>query len=415
MPETTSTTQASDTTVHVRLDDLKRQLLFPKLVRAMALSLRPERVLFGVSAMVLIGLIGSIGQLWRDSKAETPTPIMIEAIGAWFSAPTGPFGLHGGVVQSFASWFGRVASLLMMLPDAYPISTWALGIPMVIVAALFGGAIARSAACEFAADDVVPWPAALGFALRKSMALIFAVLIPLAVVWGVRLVIAVLGLAFWLPGLDIAAAVLYPIGLILGFFAAAALVGYVLGQVLLVPAIACEGTDALDSVQRAYAYVFNRPLTLAFYLFIAAVLGWVLVFATGLVLDQTKAIVSGSVGAFFDGHGETAAKGVTPTGDGVAGTRGTTAEIVEFWRGVVSLVFAGVVFSYIHTAGTLVYLLVRRVNDGQDIQELWYPLPAPGAVAAPVNTPTAETTAPAPAADQPASDAGESPEPEPKD
>ena len=47
------------------------------------------------------------------------------------------------------------------------------------------------------------------------------------------------------------------------------------------------------------------------------------------------------------------------------------AWFVSFWQTVVVCLVAGYVFSYYFGASTIVYLLMRRACDGQDIAEIW--------------------------------------------
>ena len=69
-----------------------------------------------------------------------------------------------------------------------------------------------------------------------------------------------------------------------------------MGFPLLVPAVAAENCDAADAMQRAYAYVLNRPLHLLGYSIVALVglaLGYVVV---SLAAATTLNFTLGTVG-----------------------------------------------------------------------------------------------------------------------
>ena len=49
--------------------------------------------------------------------------------------------------------------------------------------------------------------------------------------------------------------------------------------------------------------------------------------------------------------------------------------IIAGWRGLVAVVVAGFAFSYFFTAGTVLYLIARRICDGQGVGDVWTPEP----------------------------------------
>jgi hypothetical protein len=61
----------------------------------------------------------------------------------------------------------------------------------------------------------------------------------------------------------------------------------------------------------------------------------------------------------------------TGPGFSVTGTRWLEHWLVRFWEGMLALLLAGWAISYHFTGGTLLYLLLRRVNDDQDVEEIW--------------------------------------------
>lgn len=350
----------------VLLHDLTRGLLWPRLLRLPALALRPERLLTALAAIVAIGLIGEINRAWNEEASfnqivemSVVSPVRHLASGTLAVNPSG---------VSHAARRLLAAPLDMLIAD--PWALFFLGIPMLIVWGVAGAAISRSAACEVALGRVVAWPEGLAFGVRRWVNCLGAIVAPIAFVAVVHLVIAAGGAALltWPIG-NIAGAVLYGLALVAAVVAVLVGVGYLLGWSMLVPAIACEGTDALDAIQRVYAYVTGRPLRLLVYLFVTLAVGalsfGVLAFIAQRGIDLASA-------ASVQWSGERGARVLGPEGE-LGGIDGAARSIVGFWNGVVHLLVAAYAVSFVHTAGTLVYLICRRINDGQEIAELWTP------------------------------------------
>ncbi|GJM19632.1 MAG: hypothetical protein DHS20C14_18450 [Phycisphaeraceae bacterium] len=355
----------------VTLDDLTRGLIWPMLLRAPALALRPERWLTGVAAVVVLGLIGSISGLWAGDDGR---PFM-DMISAHLIDPT------GAIFESIMPWrwdqwepqvfLGALGELLLAparMLDEDPWAVVALGIPMLIVWAVAGVAIGRSAAFEVSLARVVPWPQALGFALRRWLSGFGAIAAPLLLIAVIHLLIAVGGFVlFTWPGGDVVGAVVHVLGMAAALVAVLVGVGYLLGWSMLVPALACEGTDALDAIQRVYAYVIGRPLRLLVYLFLAGLVGLVAFVVIVFVRELAVGMADGAAAQWSGERGTTILARTPDTG----GTMGAAIWVLGIWRALLDVLVAGFVVSYVHTAGTLIYLMCRRVNDGQEIAELW--------------------------------------------
>ena len=141
--------------------------------------------------------------------------------------------------------------------------------------AFFGGAICRIAVVQLAADERVGWAAALRFARRKWLSYFAAPLLPLLGVLVAAVPLAILGLLMCAGTVGvIAVGVIWPLFLLAGFLMALLLLGLAFGWPLMWATISAEGTDSFDALSRSYAYLFQRPLRVIFYAFVAAVLGW---------------------------------------------------------------------------------------------------------------------------------------------
>ena len=137
--------------------------------------------------------------------------------------------------------------------------------------------------------------------------------------------------------------------------AAVLVIGLALGWPLLWAAISVDGGDAFDAVSRTYSYVFDSVLRFVGYVALAALVGLagfvgVSVFAA-VTLHLALWTVSWGAGADW----------LNSVGDEPFGLRAIT-----FWSNCVWLVANAYVPSYVLTAGTAVYLLLRFRVDQPD-------------------------------------------------
>jgi hypothetical protein len=260
------------------------------------------------------------------------------------------------------------------------------GLFFVLVLAIGGGALARLAAVEVATGEKLRLQEAVDFALAAWRRLLFALLLPLLIAAALSVLLLVGGFFLMLPYLDILGGILYGIALLMGFAVVFLLAGYAAGFSLLVPAVACENCDAADAQQRAYAYVLSRPIHLLGYGFVACVglaVGFVLasLFAvaalnvTGWLIDAATANAAVTVGHGFS------LWNLSPRPESAIPLHvhsELSATFVMLWQTVVVCLVAGYVFAYYFSASTIVYLLMRRACDGQELDEVWEVGAAPG-------------------------------------
>lgn len=343
-------------------EDLTEGLVWPKLLRAGGLALRPERIGLGVAIALLIGLIDRIGLLWHNEEASGPFTGLSGSIGQRMSLG---FGRSDTIFDMFLSTLASLLSVPLMLIQEHPVSTLVLGPFMLLVWAVFGGAISRSVMSEVSLAKVPAWPQVLGDAVRRWVSLFGAMLVPLAMIAGCYYLIAFLGLGLHVPVINVLTAVLYGLGLVLGLFATLVIIAYAIGGWMLVPAVMAEGTDSLDGVQRSLAYVWSRPIRSVAYLAVLAVVGFVALQIAGLIEAMTVSLATNAAQTWGPSEAGEAWHGATE------GTAGLSMQIIGFWGSVVQVIVTGYAVSFVHTAGALQYLCLRRVCDGQEIGELW--------------------------------------------
>ncbi len=396
----------------VLLGDLTSGLLWPSLLRAAPLSLRTGRLMLALGAWILILLLGNLNTFWSDKPAF---------IDAFFELAQRSLGRLGASVFSldaagFVASAIELGSIPRVLVEQYPVSTFVLGIPIIAVWVRVGGAISRSAAEEFSLGRVLPWNDAMRFSLRTWPALLGAVLAPLAVVAALALLLAIGGFFFAIPAVHLLPSLIYPVFLLLGAVSVIISILWIIGHPMLVPGVACEGADALDSIQRTFAYVLTRPARFVLYSAILIIQGAIVYGLAAGFIGGVTSFTASSAGAFISdtpreilspiAPGESVSIQLDPTPspqitlasfaqDGADAeapeaeapeaadtkpsgpiiTHGWSRRIVSFWTGALELLLGALLTSFYFTASTLLYLLMRRICDGQDTAELWTPAP----------------------------------------
>jgi hypothetical protein len=269
----------------------------------------------------------------------------------------------------------------------------ACGLWAVVVWAVFGGAITRIAAVQFASEEKISMMEALRFATGKFLSYAGAPVIPLIFIAIIVVpcflggLISALLAWFGLPGGGaIFAGLLWVLPLLAAFAMAIIAIMWAIGWPLMFSTISAEGSDSFDALSRSYAYAFQRPWHYLFYALLAAVFGslcsfFVLLFADLLVHTAQWAVSWGDVWLgqlptllkqmFYyapeaSGWAPTLSAEEAPTGATLVGAVFTGA-----WLYVVFMLLVGFVYSYFWSASTVIYFLLRRDVDNTELQEVY--------------------------------------------
>lgn len=254
------------------------------------------------------------------------------------------------------SWLDRVRFALQ--------GTW-----IVAVWAMFGSMLSRYAALELTGADRPKWSDLWQFAatrwLHNFLAPLSLVLVVL-LLWGV-LTLGGMILLTSNSGLALAG-LLWPLALVIGLGATLTLVGLMFGWPLLSASISADGQDGFGAVGTAFSYVYRRPLPLAFYVIVAAFLGWL---AWVIVSGLAESLISLTNAATMAGLSEERVRSLSLRDEtlGILGKFGLDA--MESWRYLVQSVSVSFLFSYFWAATTMIYLLLRRSVDGTDWSEVF--------------------------------------------
>jgi hypothetical protein len=270
-----------------------------------------------------------------------------------------------------------------------------------LVWAVVGGAIARIAALKYTRDEAPTFTAALRHAVTKLPSYGFGPLIALAgaAVFGVQLL--VLGLIMNVSFLAVLAAAIWPFVLVLGLLMAILLLGALVGWPLMWATVAVEGTDAFDALSRSYAYTYQRPWRLLWYVtfsvFLAAVSMFVVkAFAIsavglghwsiswGLASEQRSQIFAPPT---VDRNSAAPIASPPPLSEPIGGvnapstvanppaerdwTLTTANRLINFWEFLWKSLAAGYQAAYIWVSAVGIYLLLRRDIDGAELDEVF--------------------------------------------
>jgi hypothetical protein len=250
------------------------------------------------------------------------------------------------------------------------------GIWELLVWGLFGGAIARIAALKFTRDEAPDLPGALRHAAGKLTSYSMAPLLALAgaAVFGVQLTI--LGWIMQLDFLAMIAGFAWPFALLLGLLMSILLIGALAGWPLMWATVAVEGTDAFDALSRSYAYTYQRPLRLLWYVLLAAILAAVSMFIVKLFATSAISLGNWSVSWGLDEQAYRQIVAPLPTTADAApselsGTNWLAAQSISFWKSLLGALAAGYQAGFLFVAAVGVYLLLRKDIDGAEMDEVY--------------------------------------------
>jgi hypothetical protein len=242
--------------------------------------------------------------------------------------------------------------------DAWTRLLWTL-----VVWSLFGTAITRIAAVQFARHTSVGLRDSIHFAGRQFPSALGAPLLPLVFIGLFWLVCVIVGLIGRIPGIgEVLVGVFWFVPLVLGLAIAIIVLFITAGWPLMICTGGVEATDAFDGLSRSYDYLLTRP--------------W---YALGLAL---AAVAYGSIVVFFvacvAGLGVHVAEWATATGMGDEAVNRMTSEspgvgpvMAGFWLRVLAVLLWGFVYSFFWSSATIIYYLLRHSVDSEPLDKVF--------------------------------------------
>jgi hypothetical protein len=355
---------------------------------------------------------------------------------AWEGLPEAPVTIFLYLTRPFRDMFSDVsgqAFFFLLFCAIWELAVWGL----------VGGAITRIAALKFTRDEAPGLVAALKHAAAKwpSYSLPPAIALAGAAAFAVQL--AVLGVLMNISLFALLAALIWPFVLMLGLLMAILLLGALIGWPLMWATVSVEGTDAFDAISRSYAYTYQRPWRLLWYVLFVGILAVASMFVVKVFAATAIALGDWSVDWGLDNPtmrtvvrhdvpepstpplapplepAPDAPAPVTDEATPLTGTatdeRGLTEEelgltlqwarsVIYFWKSLMGALAAGYQAGFLWASAVGVYLLLRRDIDGVQISDVYvdqedqFGLP-PLEVDAATGVPNISTTEPARPAD----------------
>ncbi|MFQ5490718.1 MAG: hypothetical protein ACE5GE_08365 [Phycisphaerae bacterium] len=287
-----------------------------------------------------------------------------------------------GLLCSGTTWMVRSAPGFSVLLLAGTLGIWAL----------FGGALCRVSAVQFARDERLGLGDALTYARQHYWGGYFlSPVLPALMVAVIGLFLALGGVFLRIPLLgDVVGGLLFGLALIGGLAAGLILLGSFGGGSLFWPTVAAEGSESLDAVSRSFNYVAVNPWRTIFYSLVGtAYAGLCYLFVrllAYLTLAATHAFVSFGTAPFGwwkIGEGTAATSKLEliwaapafdqlqPVLTAPGGLTSVSAWLIGIWVSLVLLMVWAFLASFYFSASTVVYFLLRRDTDSIDLEDVY--------------------------------------------
>ena len=287
--------------------------------------------------------------VWRSGPPRLGQYPSNPFLGAWRQ-------LRSPFRQIFEARVGATGLAFLLCACLWAVAVWAL----------FGGAITRRASLQLGREEHVGLKRALGYAAGKWSSYFAAPLLPMVGLFFCVCPLLVLGALMRSDIGLLMAGIVWPLALVTAVFMALLIMALLFGWPLMWPTISTEGTDSFDALSRSWSYVYHRPLHYLFYAAVVAVLGglgWLLV----AYFADWVAYLPAWAASWTAGQ----SRMDEVFGGASLGTTGRWgANLIHFWDGCVRLLALGFVYSYFWTASTAIYFLLRRDDDGTDLDDV---------------------------------------------
>ena len=250
---------------------------------------------------------------------------------------------------------------------------------LLAVWSLFGGAIARIAAVDFARDERPSLGEALAFAAKKFGSFFWSPIVPLIFAFIFLCCNALLGLIGRIPGVGpIVLGILFFLTAFSSFIVLLLVIGAVFGAMFMWPTIAMEGTDAFDAISRGFNYLFARPWKTLWCWLVMSAYGTVsIAFVAGFAWLFLHKIALGSVAIGLGAESQDIVRSLWTWGIGAEVGVPSLIAVILIRVAVIMAwgLVLGFVASFKVTGMTIIYAVLRRDVDGTDMAEVYLPEP----------------------------------------
>lgn len=331
-------------------------------------------------------------QRWRDAMDTQP-------VGLFDQFTSYQIGQINAVARALrrANWFGddgvvdAVTRFCIVGPSwafgNYPVFFAILAAYFLCVWSIFGGAIARIAAVHLTRDEKISIRQALVFSTSKFFSFLSAPLIPLLLILGIGVVVALGGLVGNIPVVGpLAIALTFAAALVAGFLMALVLIGLAGGFNLMYPTIAVEGSDSFDAISRSFSYLYARPWRLGLFTAVAVVYGGICYSFVRFFIYVMLSLTHAAAGALLLRTTDTGqplldALWPSPLTNGqltydlehlaMSTSQSLSASILSVWIYLAIGVLGAFAISFYFSAHTAIYLLMRHEVDATEMDEVY--------------------------------------------
>jgi hypothetical protein len=287
-------------------------------------------------------------------------------------------------------WLWATHWLFALIFTAYFLLIWSV----------FGGAISRIAAVHVARDEKISVRHALSFSTSKAVSFIFAPIIPVLIVFGIGLVIAIAStLLFHIPYVGpVVAGIFFCLALLGGFVITLVILGTIGGFNLMYPTVAVEGSDSFDAISRSFSYVFARPWRMLWYTLVTIVYGaicylfvrffiWMVLAVTWFFMSWFLGHRSPGIDAILHPYhpadvwpllwpqpgagAPTNPLPYTPDYEHLKSTEAISAGLMVWWNYLVIGLIGAFAISFYFSANTIIYYLMRREVDATELDDVY--------------------------------------------
>ena len=312
-------------------------------------------------------LTGSDQALGLNSFLDAPGTVLLSIASNWqlvLRPVREPLQSTVMLFQGDLSWAGSAVAWTRLL--------WLL-----LVWGLFGGAITRIAAVQFARDQNIGLVPALKFAVSRYLSFVSAPLVAVGFLGMMWLMCVAAGYFGRVPYVgDVVLGLLWIVPLLLGLVMALILLGGVPGLPLMYSTISTEDSDAFDGFSRSYSYVYSRPWHYLWYAVVAMIYGSVVIFfvITMASLVSYLAFWSVSAGGGF--------KEIVYNPENLPtfltwlnqfGSDSVGELLAMLWMQFWAVLVHGFVYSYFWTSVTIMYFLLRQSEDAVELDVVSLP------------------------------------------
>ena len=249
---------------------------------------------------------------------------------------------------------------------------WSQLLWAIVVWSVIGGALARMAALQFAADARTSVRTAVKFSLRWLFYYLTAPLLPFIGIGFLGVLIMIGGLIGRVPVAgELFVGLFWLTTLLIGLGMSLIVLGVIVGWPLMISAISTEGSDGFDGLSRAYSYLFNKPWHYLWYAIVAFVYGVILMAfvaaMTHLIGLMTVTWMTHGIGPEKMGRLTEAADqivlGMHLNIEGLTQTEGIAAAMLAGWSCLFFSLPLAFACSFFWTACTIIYFLLRYADD----------------------------------------------------